>query len=278
MKYKSRDLTFISEKIEQYFFSQFENDDNLLSMFVIGSMSNGDYVPNIHNDYDLRLLVDSPSVEFIDRVKKCATDVIEELKSVFLHYEFQWSDRIGPARLFCDTLPTFTLHVLIFTQDSLRELPVMHRLSYARQYKILYGNDYIGEYATLKLNAIGLLDDTEGIRYCIRCLTEKLFCYQVWKKRTNIYVLLTESEEFDNVTGYEFFRYSVAKCYANSRDFAIQESDIELLHGLKKLGIVADELLTITFDNYTIDNQLYINRAIKLLYEIERMLRLFAYN
>ena len=269
-------MSSITDRIEQYFVREFQNDDNLLSLFVIGSMSDKDYVPRFQNDYDLRLLVRLPSAAFINRIKECSAIIIEELKMNFPNYEFQWSDKIGPVRHIGTLLPTITLHVLLFTQESLSALPVMHRYSYAQRYEILFGDDYIGRYAKLELNAMGLLNDIEGIHYCKRCLFENTLCYQVWEKEGEICTLTSKSETFDNVTGYEFFRYSVAKCYTNVYLFAMQKKDIILLHNLQKLDSEKDGLLKITFNQYSLKNQEYITRAIILLQKVESLLQSYA--
>lgn len=264
MQYSDPDLTLLVNSIVTRFINAFVGNTNLISIFTIGSMSNSKYVARKNNDFDLRLLIRDPSVDFIDQMKSISAQCVDELQGK-TRFQLSWTDVIGPARYVQGNQSTFLLHIIALTPESLDSLPTMHRISYSKSYIIHHGMDCLTGYKHLKLTAEGVLNEIEGIRYCLACLNNKTQTQQIWQRINSEYRLVSQTVPFTINVGYEFLRYSLSKCFCNSLSLATQNKNTELYNRILKLRQENQSLLESQFDSYSSTPDFFCAEGVRVL-------------
>lgn len=195
------------------------------SVFVVGSMSSNDYVMQINNDFDIRIIVSQITEEVLSLTNEALDSCVNQLHKKYPQILFCSSYIVGPARHICKNGETSVLiHCLVMTEEELKNLPVMHRISYRKKYTLLYGVDVLKNTISLKLSLDGIINDNEGIKYCISHLSMHTIAYLSWAKTNSGECYMESFEEpFTTETAFEFSRYSVSKCTQNLIEYCIQE-------------------------------------------------------
>ena len=205
------ELGIITNIIDNVFVNRLSKISTVESVFVIGSMVTPNYSVKQNNDYDIRVWVSSVTDKVFEEIRNAVTDCKKMLPkgSIYLSY----SDIIGPVKhINHNDGISLLIHCIILTSSSYYDLPIMHRLSYAKNHKVIWGKDYVSKDIGIKLSMEGILNDTEGLKYCINHIKDGKFQYLKWHRlATNHYVLKSKIESFNNESMFEFLKYSVEK-------------------------------------------------------------------
>lgn len=272
MEYIDKELSHIINITINAFSEAFRDDDNVISLFAIGSMASTNYIPKQNNDFDLRLLISNPTPAFFHKLNKLADNIV----ATYQHetkYALSWDGIIGPVRHIASQRPTLLLHIVVLTADTLASLPTMHRRSYASKYIIFDGIDVLAEYKDIPLSATAILDDVEGIRYCRRCLTDGIFQFQKWQVANDECQLTTFREPFSIEGSYEFFRYSVSKSLDNANSLFLQKNKSACIRSVRDIATVANPVLSVPFDEFNKVTDYYITFAQDILLKLEEIIQ-----
>ncbi len=238
------------------------------SIFAIGSMCDYGYVLKEYNDYDIRVVANKISDELLSAISDAIEESITVLKQTFSDLDVSYSDLIGPVKYISNSCSTSLLiHCILMTEQSLEELPCMHRVSYAKNYRQIFGRDFVKKYCSLKLSLKGIINDDEGIKYCTRYLKLRRAAFLKWKKNEKSeYDLIREEVEFSPEMAYEFSRYSINKCTYNLYCFLRQENMVdyldELCHIERKLKPIYE------YEDFNSESDYYIEKCIEYLNEL----------
>lgn len=211
------EITIIVKKNISKFLEKFEN--NIESIFLIGSMCEEDYNETLHNDYDIRFILKTINKESYEGTIDIITNIMTELESI--NYDVSYSDIVGPIKRTSSTTRNVLLHSIILTKAELDDLPTTHKLSYSQKYKILYGDDVLNQYRSICLTKEDILNDVEGINYCINMLQNKknICCI-----RNSDYKLVTVVKEASIDDLKELVAYSIKKTLNNVENFLISDN------------------------------------------------------
>lgn len=256
--------TEIVDIIDRCFIENLSDCSMIKSIFVVGSMSRNDYVFQQNNDYDIRVLVTEVSEGILKKIDEVLTNCMNTIRNKFAELVVSYSCIIGPVRFYSnDSKSSLLIHCLVVTEDSLQNLPIMHRISYSKQYR-LYGEDVLNRFKNLKLTLSGVLNDSEGICYCMQHLSTNEIEYLCWTKGIDgSFVLQNKIEKFTPESAYEFTRYSLRKCTDNLRDYIVQEERNNYLDELNNLE--ANEMPQMDYMEFTNYMDFYISNTINYL-------------
>lgn len=232
--------------IRDKFLKRLSSATEIRSVFVVGSMCDPDYNFQPYNDYDLRILVDDITSEILSVAEEAMSCCVSSLQMKYPNGLFSSSNLVGPVRCISKgNITSLLIHYLLLTPQSLDNLPVMHKVSYRKNYRLLWGEDPLKKYDQLKLSLSGILKDTEGIEYCIQHLRERNITYLLWEIMDDNNCLLNEKKEpFTQESGFEFSKYSIHKCTNNLREYLIQEKMTNYLNELSSCIIKSEPKFT----------------------------------
>ena len=257
------------KQIENIIVSRMSKLHNVESIFVVGSMANIDYCEKEVNDYDIRILVSVID----DFVLGTWNDVIDECMKLACKFEtliVSFSDIIGPVKEVSKGGENVLLiHGIVLTQEALNGLGNIHKRSYFNLHYVLYGKNPIAEFDSLQIQIDNILDDIEGINYCIEHLSDKKISYLKWIKKDNEYSLVMHKEDFTDESGYEFVRYSISKAIMNINEYFRSSSNyvFNISEEIKEKIRMITEL---KYPEYTLDKDVYIKSAILVLDYLRR--------
>lgn len=253
-------------KIERYVVAQIRKCDNVLSIFVVGSMGKSDYKIKAANDYDIRVLVTEVTPEFIEYWNMIMDNCVKIAREYYNDIYVSYSSIIGPARYVLEGKKTSLLiHGIVLSSNLLENLAPMHRKSYSKSYYVLYGDDYLLPYSQIKLKLKNIFCDSEGINYCIEHLEKKYLSFARWTIDEGRATLENTSEKFVNETGYEFVRYSITKAVMNLEEYYNEVKEERIKSLLTECENKIDIISRLEYTEYLLDSNKYINMAITIL-------------
>lgn len=190
---------------------------NLLSVFVVGSMAKEDYIFRDNNDLDLRFILQNVTTDAYLSINRIINKYT--ISSSNDKLDITAADIIGPARYVSDKKQCLLVHYIVFDKNTLNGLSKLHKHSYSQNYKILFGNDYIKDFLSIRYDAENICNDVEGIYYCIRMLNDRKLKYQRWVESENEMILMDFEEDMNDVVWVETLRYSLLKTFYNCVEF-----------------------------------------------------------
>ena len=247
--------------ITQLLLGQLEKHTSIKSVFLVGSMSADDYVMQINNDYDIRIIVSKITKEVLSSTNEALDSCVSQLQEQYPQLLFCSSCIVGPVRHISKNGETSVLiHCLVMTEEDLKNLPVMHRISYGKKYKLLYGIDVLKSTISLKLSLDGIINDNEGIKYCISHLSMRTIAYLSWAITNSGECYMESFEEpFTTDTAFEFSRYSVSKCTQNLIEYCIQEEYSDCIKELSEYK--KKEAPHFDYEMFIVDMDFYIEKS-----------------
>ena len=192
---------------------ELKNDDNIVSIFLVGSMSHKDYQEKVLNDYDIRFIVKEMNLVTYEKI----TCTLENIKLEILKNGIgcQISDVIGPAKMQPIKDRNILIHGISMTETDLDNLPNIHKYSYYKSYEHIYGVDLISKYRNLIITPDDVIFSVEGIDFCIDLIKSKKNSYTKWQVDDNKLVLKREYINIDDYDMLELFYYAYNKAKDN---------------------------------------------------------------
>ncbi|MBE6320452.1 MAG: hypothetical protein E7075_05725 [Bacteroidales bacterium] len=267
----SFDITVLDKGIMRFLVSKISSYAKVRSVFVVGSMSNLNYKLKTNNDYDIRLLVDVISEDLIADINSGLHLLQSYLTDMFPDVFFTHSCLVGPVRHVSKVgTKSILLHCLVMRDVDFYSLPAMHQFSYAKNYRLINGEDLLSQ-IKLKLSLMGIIKDSEGIEYCIEHISKRKITYLDWKKSNDEELSLIKiTTPFTLQSGFEFLNYSIKYCTQNLRLYLEQE---HLLNFLDELSFFESEFAPfLQYSDYIENVDLYTEKS---LYYLKKLL-LFA--
>ena len=157
-----------------------ELKDNIISIFVIGSMQKSKMELKKNNDYDLRIVVKIMD-EYTYRVIVNFNETIKKKIISRLNIDVNYSLIIGPARYITKSKITLLIHCIPLTIETLDNLPLTHKYSYSNNYRLIFGKDILKQYKTIRYSGKDIIECIEGINYCIDMINNNTLKYTEWK-------------------------------------------------------------------------------------------------
>ena len=142
-----------------------KNNDNIISMFLVGSMASSNYVLKTSNDYDIRFIVRKYDSYTQNMISNILLNIQKDLLDN--NYGCKVSEIIGPIKMKPTHDINILIHAITMTESDLNNLPNIHKYSYSQNYRHLYGKDFLVDYQKIILNPSDIIESTEGINYCI---------------------------------------------------------------------------------------------------------------
>ncbi len=189
-------------------------NENLISIFIIGSMQDKNTELKKYNDYDLRIVVKNMNKYTYEEIK----NFNERIKKILQNYNINvdYSFIIGPVRHITKSETNLLIHCLPMTEDTLEGLPLTHRYSYSCNYRIIYGIDVIKKYNSIRFTGKDVIECTEGIDYCIQMIKSNIIQYGIWKEVNGTVQVFGEKKIMDDYMLFEVLRYSISKSLDNT--------------------------------------------------------------
>ena len=262
----------MKEQIERIFKTNFDRiigDENLISIFVIGSMAGNDYIEKKSNDYDIRFILNEQTKDSYERILEFLDVCKKEIEE--LGYGCEVSDVIGPVKMENKKEKNVLLHSIIMTQKELDGLPSIHKYSYSMNYHKLYGEDLVTKYRQLSLKPNDVIFADEGIEFCIQLLKTGKNSYLKWYVENDSLVLKREYVDLDEVSTIELFNYSYKKAVNNISNMAVTSGysydncSIEYTDKEKEL------IEKINSNNLSIEDTNDKDILISILYKLEKL-------
>lgn len=191
-----------------------EIKENLISIFIIGSMKDKEAKLKKYNDYDLRIVVKNLDKFTYEIIEKFNKKIKQKLQNYNLDVEYSFI--IGPVRHITKSTTNLLIHCLPMTEESLEALPLTHRYSYSCNYRIIYGADIIKKYNSIRYTGKDIIECTEGINYCIQMIESNTIQYGIWKEKDNKMQVINEKKKMDDYMSFEVLRYSISKSLDNT--------------------------------------------------------------
>lgn len=192
-----------------------ELKDNIISIFIIGSMQNSKMELKKNNDYDLRIVVKKMD-EYTYRVIVNFNETIKKKIISRLNIDVNYSLIIGPARYITKSKITLLIHCIPLTIETLDNLPLTHKYSYSNNYRLIFGKDILKQYKTIRYSGKDIIECTEGINYCIDMINNNTLKYAEWKINNKSIKVMNETQRMDENIMFEVLRYSISKSIYNS--------------------------------------------------------------
>lgn len=252
------------EEIENIIDTEYRNlinkiNENLISIFIIGSMKDKHTELKKYNDYDLRIVVKDMNKYTYEVIK----NFNEKIKKILQNYNLNvdYSFIIGPVRHITKSETNLLIHCLPMTEDTLEGLPLTHRYSYSCNYRIIYGMDIIKKYNNIRFTGKDVIECTEGIDYCIQIIKSNTIQYGIWKEKNDNIQVFNEKREMNDYMLFEVLRYSILKSLDNTMKIISWKNKFVPKDIKKRLEIVyveindemmnkIDMLLNGTFEQY----------------------------
>lgn len=176
-----KDIFSLTTQIDQAFCDHFQNDPNVVSIFVVGSMYDmHTYKLRQNNDYDIRLLVKTVTPQLLIEVDAFQKQLIADLSSE--DFAISSNNLVGLVNHKVSTEKTsLLLHLLIHTISDLDAfLPATHQYCYSHFYRMVSGDDYLEHLKDITFEPSYLIDCHEGIDYCCDMLARNVYKYLEW--------------------------------------------------------------------------------------------------
>lgn len=187
--------------------------DNLISIFIIGSMVDKNKTLVKYNDYDIRILTKKIDKKTYNTIKDFNIQIKNKLEKEGIDTEYSFL--VGPVRHITKSKINLLLHCLPMTEKSLDELPLTHKYSYSQNYRIIFGKDILKKYEKIKYSANDIIFCTEGIDYCLEMVNNNVLYYLEWKEYDENMQLVKQQKNMDEYMLFEVLRYSISKSVDN---------------------------------------------------------------
>lgn len=137
------DIQEIANKVDIEFKKYFENDKDIKSIFVVGSMAFHDYQERADNDYDIRAVSKKVTAKQLQNFEKFLVKLSKKLTTKDIGV--QYSCLVGPVNHNISKKDkNFLIHAMIHEETQLDDfLPMTHKYSYAQRCRIVDGEDCI---------------------------------------------------------------------------------------------------------------------------------------
>lgn len=187
--------------------------DNIISIFVVGSMTKNDYKIVKSNDYDIRFIIK----EYNEETMRLINELLQNIKNdlISFNYGCEISNVIGPVKMVPKFDKNLLLHSIIMTPKDLDKLPNIHKYSYSCNYKQLLGSDLIEKYKKLKITPDDIISPSEGIDYCIELIKKRKIRYSILTRKDDKYLLECKESDATKYDMIELFCYSYNKSKNN---------------------------------------------------------------
>ena len=209
----------IASIVDNEFRRYFKDDEKIKSIFVVGSMAFDDYQERADNDYDIRAVSTKVTSKQIRDFEKFLAKLSRKLttKDIGVNY----SCLVGPVNHNISTKDkNFLIHAMIHQESQLDDfLPVTHKYSYAKRYRIVDGEDCIGRFKTVRYTIDDILNTHEGLNYCIDMLRKREYRYLTWEVDGENCEFTFSHDEMPKDTIYENCFYSTNKFLQNLRNY-----------------------------------------------------------
>ena len=203
-------LLEIVGEIERLFKDKYENNANVISAFVIGSMASNTYEEKSSNDYDIRIVVSKVTRSFLLEFEQ----FLKQLCMLSNDIEIEYDSSIGPVFHNITSGRRLLLHALVLTCDIIEDLPKSHRLTYSLNYRNIFGADLLKKYKSISLSIEDIVFCREGLIDCRDMLKNGLIAYDRWKISPDV-KLNTEYRNIDIYSVTEICNYSIVKFVRN---------------------------------------------------------------
>ncbi len=201
------------DKIIKKNITKLEQNSNILSIFLVGSMASDDYKEKELNDYDIRFIVSEMNISTYEEINKALTKIKTEIEE--LKIGCQISDVIGPVKMVPKEKRNVLIHSITMTKKELDNLPNIHKYSYSKNYQHMYGEDLIDKYKKLIITPNDIINAVEGIDFCIELISKGQNSYSKWIIDDERLTLKREYVATSNIDMMELFYYSYNKAISN---------------------------------------------------------------
>ena len=251
--------------------------DNLISIFIIGSMVDKNKLLTQYNDYDIRVLIKNIDKKTYNAIKEFNVNIKSKLSKIGINTEYSFL--VGPVRYITKSKVNLLLHCLPMTEESLDELPLTHKYSYSQNYRIIYGADKIKKYDKIRYSEKDIIFCPEGIDYCLNMINNNTLYYLEWKELNGEMELVKNESIMDDYTLFEVLRYSISKSLDNSIRMMRWSKNINANNIIEKIILIdntinkrtidnINSLLYGTFEEFINRKEEFVNLTKELLYRI----------
>ena len=176
----SEDLKKITKRIDEEFIRYFLHDNEIETIFVVGSMAKYDYEDRQDNDYDIRVISQMVDSKRIINFEKFLQKLCEKLTTEKI--EVGYSCLVGPVNhKVSKNKKNILIHAMIHQKNQMDDfLPVTHKYQYGTRYRIVYGKDSLKRFQDIRYTLDELLNAHEGLYYCIDMLRKNEYRYLTW--------------------------------------------------------------------------------------------------
>lgn len=176
----TNELKEVINKIDVAFKEYFKDDEEVKTIFAVGSMVNANYVDRQDNDYDIRVISSHVSREQILNFESFLQELSIKLSNENLSVGY--SCLVGPVnhKVSLDK-KNILIHAMIHESSQMDDfIPITHKYQYGTCYKIITGEDSLARFKNIRYNLDEMLNVHEGLIYCIDMLEKKEYRYLSW--------------------------------------------------------------------------------------------------
>lgn len=209
----------IAKTVDKEFKKYFSEDKSIKSIFVAGSMAFDDYKERADNDYDIRAVSTKVTAKQLQGFEKFLADLSQKLTTDDIGVNY--SCLVGPVNHNISTKDkNFLIHAMIHEESQLDNfLPITHKYSYAKRYRIVDGEDCIGRFRNVRYTIDDILNAHEGLNYCIEMLKKREYRYLTWKIDGENCEFTFNTDKMPEDTVCENCFYSTNKFLQNLRNY-----------------------------------------------------------
>ena len=209
----------IAKKVDDEFKRYFKEDSSIKSIFVAGSMAFDDYIERTDNDYDIRVVSTKVTAKQLQGFERFLVELSQKLTTDEIGVNY--SCLVGPVNHNVSTKSkNFLIHAMIHEEQQLDDfLPITHKYSYAKRYRIVDGEDCIGRFKNVRYTLDDILNAHEGLNYCIDMLKKREYRYLTWTVNEENCKFTFNVEKMPEDTIYENCFYSTNKFLQNLRNY-----------------------------------------------------------
>lgn len=209
----------IARQVDEAFIEYFKDDESIKSIFVAGSMAWDDYIERADNDYDIRAVSTNVTAKQISDFEAFLADLSQKLSTE--EVAVNYSCLVGPVNHnVSDKEKNFLIHAMIHGENQLDDfLPITHKYSYAKRYRIVDGEDCIGRFRDVRYTIDDILNAHEGLNYCIDMLIKREYRYLQWQVEGESCEFVFNTAPMPEDTVWENCFYSTNKFLHNLRNY-----------------------------------------------------------
>ena len=245
-------------------------DERIISIFLVGSMVNDNYIEKKYNDYDIRFIVKDINVDVYEKITKVLDEIKDKIEKKGI--ACQVSDVIGPVKMNSNSDRNVLIHGITMTEKDLDDLPNIHKYSYSSSYAMISGNDLIKKYKNIVIKPSDIISSIEGIEFCINLIKKRENSCNKWVKKNNEMVLEREFFDINDEAMIELFNYSYKKAVSNINNMIKTNRIRENISSFLELSD-NEKVLISKIESNTLcasDIKENINTMISILYKLEK--------